>query len=837
MHYMRTVATPAARYALLAGLVFWIAISLVPLPRPNPIPAIAAPQDFSAARALERIRAIAQKPHPPGSAEHQRVRDYLIAELTKLGAAPELETGFASITLGKFHGEGNVENIVARLPGSSNTRPVMLAAHYDSVTRGPGASDDGNGVAVLLETLRALRAGPPLRNDVIFLITDGEEKGLLGAQVFMRDHPWRGESGVTQPGVTQPGVTQPDVTQPAVTLNFEARGTAGNAFMFETSAGNEWLIRNLQAAVPRADAMSVAYEIYRRMPNNTDLTIFKRGGLAGMNFAYIGRPELYHTGQDDVAHLDPRSLQEQGRYALSLARRFGNEDLNRKYSGDAVYFPTPFTSLIVYPASWVKPIAWLAAAGLAAALAVGWKRGARGRWMAAPLATVAILQLLLATPAPGVTYLFAWPLLAGVFAFALLMTDPQGIAMGWRLAAMLICPAPVFVLLVPLLSLLIVALGARAAPLLGLDLALMAICVSPQLVLTMRWSVAAAGTPHVMRAIAGACLFLWIACAAFAQGVDAPPAFEVASVKVAARGEPRDILGAVIPLGMRGKSRFQRSGADFIYQRIAEDHHRERVRREALSSFRSGLAGGRRLQHHREASAGCFQGASRVDAAESFGGTFQADDSSREKRASGLHAVVAKNGPKMKVSQADPDAGGTWGAWNRHARWVAPNETMPDFVDFFLSPRMDRPVIDRTGLTGKYDVTIVLGGREHDGADGHCEKYGSGSRGTRSHDFRRRARGAWAQAGAEHEPDGYAGDRSRGENAVGELSGNRVKIQPCFVPSAERNLPENSAGVAARLFMPAAELSRRRPRQCRPWSLPPCPRSPRTGRTRSITKR
>jgi len=501
---MKTIATPAARLFVLAGLIFWIAISLIPLPRPQPLPATAAPQDFSAARALDQIRAIAQKPHPPGSAEHQRVRDYLVAELTKLGTAPELETGFATITVGQFHAEGNVENIVARLSGSAGTRPVMLAAHYDSVTRGPGASDDASGVAVLLETLRALRAGPQLRNDVIFLITDGEEKGLLGAQVFMRDHGWRSEPDVTQPDGAQPDGAQPDgaqpdvkqlaVNQPAVTLNFEARGTGGNAYMFETSAGNEWLIRDLQAAVPQADATSFAYEVYRRMPNDTDLTVFKRGGLAGMNFAYIEYPEFYHTLQDNVENLDPRSLQEQGRYALALVRRFGDEDLSGKHSGDAVYFPTPFTSLIVYPASWVKPIAWLAVAALAAALIVGWKCGARGRWMAAPLATVAVVQLLLATPAPGVTYLFAWPLLAGVTAFALLMTAPRSIAMGWRLAAMLICPAPVFVLLVPLLSILTVALGARgAAPLLGLAVVLMAICVSPQLVLAMRRPVAAAG--------------------------------------------------------------------------------------------------------------------------------------------------------------------------------------------------------------------------------------------------------------------------------------------------------------------------------------------------------
>jgi hypothetical protein len=469
---MKTAATPAARFAIPAALAFWILISLVPLPRATPAAADASPQDFSAARAMDQIRALAQKPHPIGAPEHDRVRDYLIGEFTKLGLPPEVERGFASFTYGRYHAEGNVENLVARLPGSANTRPVMLAAHYDSAVRSLGASDDGSGAAVLLETLRALRTGQPLRNDVIFLITDGEERGLLGAQVFMREHPWRND--------------------PAVTLNFEARGTAGNAYMFETSAGNQWMIRDLQAAVPQADATSFAYEVYRHMHNDTDLTVFKRGGLAGMNFAFIERPEFYHTPQDNTANLDMRSLQEQGRYALALTRRFGNEDLTGKHSGDAVYFPTAFTSLIVYPVTWVKPIAWLEVAGLAAALGFGWKRRARGRWIAAPLALVAVVQLLLADPAPGVTYLFAWPLLAGVAAFAILMAAPPRIAMDSRLAAMLILPAPVFVLLVPLLSILIVALGARgAAPVLALDVVLMLICVSPQLVLAMRSSVAA----------------------------------------------------------------------------------------------------------------------------------------------------------------------------------------------------------------------------------------------------------------------------------------------------------------------------------------------------------
>src|ERR1035441_7666710 len=170
---MKTVGTPPARLAMVAALALWIVLSLIPRSRPVPAAATAPAPDFSAARALEHVRAVARKPHPVGTAEHGRVRDYIQSELAKQGLAPQLEAGFAEASRGRFHASGNIENIVARLPGTANTRPVMLAAHYDSATRGPGASDDGHGVAVLLETLRALRARGPLRNDVIFLIKIG----------------------------------------------------------------------------------------------------------------------------------------------------------------------------------------------------------------------------------------------------------------------------------------------------------------------------------------------------------------------------------------------------------------------------------------------------------------------------------------------------------------------------------------------------------------------------------------------------------------------------------------------------------------------------------------
>ncbi len=429
-------ATPAARWALAGGLVVWTVIGFAPPARPDPQPAGAPAAVFSAERAMATVRAIAQRPHPVGSAEHDRVRDYILAEFTRLGVTPATQSG-----IGSYRRTGKAENIVARLPGTANTRPVMLAAHYDSTRRGPGAGDDAHGVAVLLETLRALRESAPLRNDVVFLVSDGEEDGMLGAALFMHDHPWHAEPGVV--------------------LNFEARGTGGEATMFETSTPNEWMVRALRTAVPAANATSFAYEVYRRMPNDTDLSVFKRKGLAGMNFAFIEHPEWYHRPQDDPAHLDLRSVQEQGNYALALARTFGAQDLNLAQSGDAVYFPTRLTPLIVYSTAWVQPLAWLTAAGLVAAALAGWRRRVGGFWFAFVLAIPAILQLAVAKAAPGVTYILEWPLASAVIAYAVWMTSPRAIGAGWRLGLLLICPAASFLLIAPMLRSLIVALGPR----------------------------------------------------------------------------------------------------------------------------------------------------------------------------------------------------------------------------------------------------------------------------------------------------------------------------------------------------------------------------------------
>lgn len=91
---------------------------------------------------------------------------------------------------------GHVHNVVVRLPWRRPGLKVMLPVHYDSAPTSPGAADDSASVAAMLETLRALRADGPLEHDVIGLLADGQEPGLLGARLFVARHPLARQVGI-----------------------------------------------------------------------------------------------------------------------------------------------------------------------------------------------------------------------------------------------------------------------------------------------------------------------------------------------------------------------------------------------------------------------------------------------------------------------------------------------------------------------------------------------------------------------------------------------------------------------------------------------------------------
>lgn len=346
-----------ARGLLPLALLALLAFVAVYLQRPGAAaPETAPAPEFSAGRAMKHVRAIAQVPRPIGSAAHAAARDYLLRELAALNVAAAVQTTTAAAPpRAAPYRVGDVSNVVGRIPGAGGKKSVLLVAHYDSVPTGPGASDDGAGVAALLETARALKAGPPLKNDVVFLFSDGEEVGLLGAEAFAAEHPLAQNVGVV--------------------LNLEARGNSGPAMMFETSPNNRWLIDEFAKAAPRPVASSLSSEVYKRLPNDTDLSVFKRAGLDGLNFAYINGLNHYHTGLDSIGNLDERSLQHQGDYALSLARHFGGLESWGGGAGDDTFFNVLGTAFVHYPQGLALLLTGLCVILFVAVVVFGLKRG------------------------------------------------------------------------------------------------------------------------------------------------------------------------------------------------------------------------------------------------------------------------------------------------------------------------------------------------------------------------------------------------------------------------------------------------------------------------------
>jgi hypothetical protein len=352
------------------------AISLLALEPPKPLPASAQASEFSAERAFSHVEQIAERPHPVGSPANAEVRDYLVGQLEDLGLRPTVQEATSARTKEGTASIARVHNIHARIPGSSPTGHVVLVAHYDSVPRGPGAADDGAGVAAILEIARAITSSSPPRNDIDIVFTDAEEPWLLGAQAFVRE-----------------GRLDP---QRSVVLNLEAGGTSGPALMFESSPDNATLIPAL-ASAQRPIAGSGWEACYQLLPNDTDFTVFRDAGFAGMNFSLVEGSARYHTPEDSPANLDPASLQHMGATVLATAHHFAGQDLGVPRGGSLTYF-TVLGELVHYPQQLAVPLAVLAAVVFVATLLYARKRGARGVGWAA----VSFLGLLVVTTALGI---------------------------------------------------------------------------------------------------------------------------------------------------------------------------------------------------------------------------------------------------------------------------------------------------------------------------------------------------------------------------------------------------------------------------------------------------
>lgn len=241
-----------------------------------------------------------------GTDQNRQAREYLVDQLALYGFDVRVQDVEAvRPELGRT---ARVANIIALKPGTlaPDQGAIALTAHYDSRPDTPGAGDDAFGTAVSVEAARVLAAGPH-RHALMVVITDGEEAGLMGAAAF---------------------VTEPAFGQIRALLHVEAIGSAGPAVLFQVSPGGDWLLGPWRRA-PRPRGASYAIEIYRRLPQDTDFTIYQAAGAPGLNFAAAGESFAYHTARDRPDRVPADLLRQTGQTLVAIARELDALDLPR----------------------------------------------------------------------------------------------------------------------------------------------------------------------------------------------------------------------------------------------------------------------------------------------------------------------------------------------------------------------------------------------------------------------------------------------------------------------------------------------------------------------------
>lgn len=389
------------RIGSLAALIvaLWL-FSVYGPTRPDALGLGAPATEFSAARASATLGRVLgpETPHPAGSPENAALRERLIAELKAMGLSPVTKTQASCWSDPRWDNVpcGTITNVMAGVtPGTGQA--VVLMAHYDSVGAGPGGCDDGCGVATLLETIRALKArGLNGKHPIMAVFTDGEEPGLLGAAAYFRDAGNRARAGMV--------------------INVDDRGNRGASMLFQTSPGDAKLVDLYARVVPHVATSSLYAEIYKHLPNDTDMTTALHAGLTGYNFGMIGDVAQYHTPLDQRAHIEPASLQQHGEAVLALAQALSDTDYATLKSNDAIYLDVLGHWLPRLPKSWALPLSIACFALIALA---GFLTPRERRTRARPLLAMTMPLLLLAG-CVGMGYL-----LHGLAAWISGNTDPS----------------------------------------------------------------------------------------------------------------------------------------------------------------------------------------------------------------------------------------------------------------------------------------------------------------------------------------------------------------------------------------------------------------------------
>jgi hypothetical protein len=262
------------------------------------------------------LQHITRQFHPYNSHANDQVREYLLSRVKEIVSSKSLgsdrveiiDDNVSNATFSarntSVYFEGT--NIIVAIRGSDDKEPfyktkkdqtlvraaknggVLVNAHYDSVSTGFGATDDGVGVVSILQLLSYFaepRNWP--KRTVVLLLNNGEEDFLNGAYAFMR-HP---------------------ISQvPHTFLNLEGAGAGGRATLFRSTDAE---VTRFYKKSPHPFGTVISSDGFRRgvVASQTDYVVFNgQLGLRGLDLAFMAPRARYHTIEDITRETSMKSL-------------------------------------------------------------------------------------------------------------------------------------------------------------------------------------------------------------------------------------------------------------------------------------------------------------------------------------------------------------------------------------------------------------------------------------------------------------------------------------------------------------------------------------------------
>jgi Zn-dependent M28 family amino/carboxypeptidase len=276
-----------------------------------------SPPAFDGARAYEHVRHLVEiGPRPPASDGIHRAQAYIIGQLKSYGCPVEEHDFHAPTALGDLA----MKNVVVKLPGTSSGI-ILYTTHYDTV-RIPnfvGADDGGSGTGTMLELARLFCARKNSLN-VWIVFFDGEEtqnNWTDAASVQWSDNNATFGSREMAAQMALSG----DLKRVKAMILADMIGPA-NVKITRDTGSTPWLTNFIWDT-----AAQLGYQNTFVSENDTvggdDHFSFIRRGVAGCDLIdFSVRDTYWHTSQDTLDKVDPRSLAIVGEVLAATLPRF-----------------------------------------------------------------------------------------------------------------------------------------------------------------------------------------------------------------------------------------------------------------------------------------------------------------------------------------------------------------------------------------------------------------------------------------------------------------------------------------------------------------------------------